>query len=171
MLKGKEVMILPDKFCSYCDLNLNKLVKHSKIIFLGLCLFSFLSCGPGYYQFYSGPKLSPNEVAVLLCQSGTPIKLFSVDDMEGPNDAGQLFPNRGEFGSGAGNSFHIELLPGRYVLRVGYHKVSMKLRSEVALYSAADQVLKFEAKVGRKYTIEVETWDDFWKAKVVEVKK
>ena len=90
--------------------------------------------------------------------------------MHGPHDVGQLFPNKKGFGSRIGSPFHIELLPGRHILTVGYCEEGMTVGGQFAEYSASPQTLEFEAKAGRTYTIEAEVWDDKWKAKVVEIK-
>jgi hypothetical protein len=140
-----------------------------KSVSLAIGLLCMVSCSPKVYRIPDNGVSTQKEVSVLELPILTNIKVFSVDGVNGPNEAGPLFPDEREYGSSSSGHIRIELSPGKHVLRIGYYQVIPGM-FEGRKYSTKPITLVFEGRKGCTYTILANDSDLEVTAKVVETK-
>ncbi len=100
-------------------------------------------CQTPYHKLYEGEKLPASEVAVL---KNSDAFTRNVDIIEIDNIPGEQYPfGERYFNNHFNGTYHIELLPGKHLLKVQYGTITWRRQGITNL--------EFEAKPGKIYTI------------------
>ncbi len=139
-------------------------------ILLILLLLVVSGC-TAHHSLYEGPARPQNELAVLfhktpglLTKVCSEPELYGVDDRKGSTRS--RFSKKYIFNPYVGASFRIKLLPGPHILSVGF----LKAKGPLMYFPVKDQILKFEAKAGHVYELNIEVPEDFrWNVCVKDI--
>lgn len=140
------------------------------VSFLGVFVTTMSGCVPETPRITLPPDDSLQDVAVLIREFETPIVLFSIDGVEGPEDSGPPFDNRKCYGTPSGESLVLELKPGKHILEVGYRKFSAWPRLPNR-YSPYSRNIEITVEAGKKYRIVSEVLGESWGVKVIDFER